>query len=489
MKLRTNRAGFTLVEMLVATALIMFIMLILSEAFVAGLNAFRTLKGIGDMESRIKSAVTPLRDDLRQDHFDGRRRLSDPLFWNQGTPREGFVNVTQGFYPVYSINAITPGLQTVTPLNSSGQNATQWSLSQNTIQWYTWTLLPRTTLANGVTIPGTILLVDATGTPEYVEVLAVTPTTFTANFTANHPNAPITIRVIRQPEGVDADSLLVTRATDHILHLAVKLRGNRQENFFTAHLPWNSPFFPVLLNPGPPPPTVPNPNYTPTTFFDQATDGRFQDQVSSPPITGYKTQWAEIAYFLWPNGTSANGTPLFALYRAEFKVVPDNRYVNGWVYNPPVPPPIASVNGWNPVTGDGYQEMSARSGSTTIGGVTYNTYYFPSPSSLANMRTTALGDSQPDRTFTYFYRAEGRGPFDPSAAEIWSATLIATDVVSFDVQILSPQSGVADFTDIPGGVFDTAMQQPYTINAIKITLRVWDLKTRQTRQVSIIQDM
>ena len=97
---------------------------------------------------------------------------------------------------------------------------------------------------------------------------------------------------------------------------------------------------------------------------------------------------------------------------------------------------------------------------------------------------------QPDRTFSYFYDStQGRGLFNPSSPDIWSATLIATDVVSFDVQILSPQSGTADFTDIPGGVFDTAIQQPYTINAVKITLRVYDLKTRQTRQVSIIQDM
>src|SRR5216683_681677 len=109
MKRRTNRAGFTLVEMLVATALIMFIMLILSEAFSAGLNAFRTLKGIGDMESRLKAAVTPLREDLKGDHFDGRRRLSDPLFWNQGTPREGFVNVTQGFFPAAGTNTVAAG--------------------------------------------------------------------------------------------------------------------------------------------------------------------------------------------------------------------------------------------------------------------------------------------------------------------------------------------------------------------------------------------
>jgi len=77
---------------------------------------------------------------------------------------------------------------------------------------------------------------------------------------------------------------------------------------------------------------------------------------------------------------------------------------------------------------------------------------------------------------------------------MWSATLIATDVVSFDVQILSPQisqaTGIQDLSTVPGGLFDTAYGSPgYTVSAVKITLRVWDLKTHQTRQVTVIQDM
>src|SRR5713226_1887771 len=91
------RGAFTLVEMLVATALVMFIMLVLSEAFVAGLNAFRTLKGIGDMEARLRGVSGILRNDLTLDHFDAGNRLGDPDFWKTGT-REGFVNVTQGFF-------------------------------------------------------------------------------------------------------------------------------------------------------------------------------------------------------------------------------------------------------------------------------------------------------------------------------------------------------------------------------------------------------
>jgi hypothetical protein len=328
-------------------------------------------------------------------------------------------------------------------------------------------------------------------------------------FVNPHP-ANSMVRVLRQLEGLDADGLPVSRATDHILHLAVKLRGNRQENFFTAHLPYYlqvaSPPYPagIITLPSPPyPPNSitnpflpiqqdgsPNQYYTPTTFFDQAADARFQDPLPPPLGTstiGYKTQWAEIAYFLWPNGTSTpNGTPLFALYRAEFKVVPDNRYVNGEVYNrlaanPPGPPPLLAKFGfgtaWNPYpVGDGFNEMSAI--------LAERVYHFINPSGLASNNPRTQG---PDRVFTYFYDSfNGRGFFDPANPEVWSATLIATDVVSFDVQILRP--GDADFVDLQFGIFDT-MFSNYTINAVKITLRVWDLKTHQTRQVTVIQDM
>lgn len=91
-----QRRAFTLVEMLVSMALIIFIMVILTQAFVAGLETFRQLKAIGDMEQRLRSVVAVLRDDLTADHFEGRRRLSDPDFWLLGPPREGFFRIWQG---------------------------------------------------------------------------------------------------------------------------------------------------------------------------------------------------------------------------------------------------------------------------------------------------------------------------------------------------------------------------------------------------------
>ena len=75
---RATRRGFTLVELMVAMALTMFIMVILSEAFATGLDVFSQLKAIGDMEESLRAASTALRNDLAADHFIGKRRLSDP---------------------------------------------------------------------------------------------------------------------------------------------------------------------------------------------------------------------------------------------------------------------------------------------------------------------------------------------------------------------------------------------------------------------------
>jgi hypothetical protein len=91
-----RRQAFTLVEMMVSLTLVLFIMVLLSQAFQAGLESFRLLKGVGDMEERLRSVTTILRRDLAADHFEGRRRISDDSFWTLGPPREGFFRVWHG---------------------------------------------------------------------------------------------------------------------------------------------------------------------------------------------------------------------------------------------------------------------------------------------------------------------------------------------------------------------------------------------------------
>jgi prepilin-type N-terminal cleavage/methylation domain-containing protein len=58
------RRGFTLSELLVAMALIVLIMSILSQAFVAGVETYRHLKGIGDLNEKLRQASIDLRHDV-----------------------------------------------------------------------------------------------------------------------------------------------------------------------------------------------------------------------------------------------------------------------------------------------------------------------------------------------------------------------------------------------------------------------------------------
>jgi type II secretory pathway pseudopilin PulG len=93
---RSKRAAFTLVEMLVSMALILFIMVILSTAFTTGLQVFRQLKGLGDMEEHLRAAVQIMRRDLSAYHFENTRKLSDLLFWDPttgGPPQQGFFRI------------------------------------------------------------------------------------------------------------------------------------------------------------------------------------------------------------------------------------------------------------------------------------------------------------------------------------------------------------------------------------------------------------
>src|SRR5579884_2648247 len=90
-----RRQGFTLVELLVAMALIIFMMAILSGAFQAALGTFRNLKAQGDLAEKLRATAQILQRDLAANHFDGNRRLSDPTFWNNGPPQQGFFRIWQ----------------------------------------------------------------------------------------------------------------------------------------------------------------------------------------------------------------------------------------------------------------------------------------------------------------------------------------------------------------------------------------------------------
>ena len=99
---RRQRSGFTITELLVAMSLIIFMMAIFAEAFHVGTDTFHQLKGLGDLQEKLRGATTLLRRDLRADHFDEARgnRLSDQDLTVQGPPSHGFFRIWQGSAPV-----------------------------------------------------------------------------------------------------------------------------------------------------------------------------------------------------------------------------------------------------------------------------------------------------------------------------------------------------------------------------------------------------
>jgi type II secretory pathway pseudopilin PulG len=425
-----RRSGFTITEMLVSVALIVFVMVILTEAFQKGLEGISKLKAIGDMEQRLRTAATVLRRDLFADHFEGSKRLSDPHFWREGPPREGFFRIWQGSAP----SAVA-------------------------------------------------------GSPYFLE-------------------------------GTDGDNIPSFRATNHLLHFAIKLRGNNRQDFLSARVPGQpavSPLRLALVQP----------------------DSRYLDPIPTPapPWVLYNSQWAEVAYFLRPTGVSAGTTPLFALYRRQLLAVPDNSL--NWTG------PVPAAEAPN------YLEISGKPFGAAL--------HFNSPADLTvpqrrfGLLATADGGlpSRPDASYPIFgdpAGAAGEPPSQVTTPTLQGADLLLTNVLSFQVRILPAISGDAilpfndDFVDLhsldalrlPGSgnplfsdpntrrVYDTWSSvrddlfdySPWStggtaksiplyqlrrtpaspigelrILALQITLRVWDAKTGQARQITIVQDM
>src|SRR5206468_474075 len=80
-----------------------------------GLETFSGLKAVGDLQEELRSAIILLRADLSMDHFEGKRRLSDPAANLMSEKiREGFFVIGQG-YPPNASTAIKEGTEDSIP--------------------------------------------------------------------------------------------------------------------------------------------------------------------------------------------------------------------------------------------------------------------------------------------------------------------------------------------------------------------------------------
>ncbi|HSQ54337.1 MAG TPA: prepilin-type N-terminal cleavage/methylation domain-containing protein, partial [Gemmata sp.] len=93
-----TRRGFTLVEMMVAMAISLGIMLILAEAFKSALDFVRIANANAQLMNQLSGAGNMLEHDLLAEHFlsepgkpNGGVKLSDQ--WLNTTPKGGFFHI------------------------------------------------------------------------------------------------------------------------------------------------------------------------------------------------------------------------------------------------------------------------------------------------------------------------------------------------------------------------------------------------------------
>jgi prepilin-type N-terminal cleavage/methylation domain-containing protein len=426
-----RRSGFTLVEVLVSMALILFIMSILAGAFGAASQAVSDLKAAGDMAEKLRAASNVIKHDLGQDHFtdsnQGSPRLSDPNFWDRldttKTPPPG----PYGFFRIYQ----------------TGQ-ATQ--------------------------------------------------------------------------EGVDLDTLPSFIQTNTSLHYTIAQHGTRRSDFLSAVVAGGSSLLQPSSGGGP----------------YQNLDNFYQDPVPAGASGVFSSQFAEVELFLGLTGDSTDGStgsgplPLYALYRRQQLAVPKS-----WTQTTAI--------STSPAPGEaGFDYEMSMSNSKM-------------PSGAIGLNFNTMQDlSMPGKRFNCTGNAAGTlpaPPMPPYPPIGNAADLLLNDVVSFDVRILAGSvnatTGVvttdSDFRDIaasqiqsfntgsnpaypqgnapyifdtwsnlvdsgnpgnnnytnwntPGAatsipVFQDANRNRIIIKAIQISLRVWDFKTKKTRQVTIVQQM
>ena len=97
-----KRQAFTLVEMMVSMALVIFIMVLLSQAFVASMQSFRLLKGVGDLKNTRLVEESGIEDYLA----DRYAIVGNPEECLETLQRLGHLGVTKIWLNIYTEDKI-----------------------------------------------------------------------------------------------------------------------------------------------------------------------------------------------------------------------------------------------------------------------------------------------------------------------------------------------------------------------------------------------
>ena len=424
-QIRIRKKGFTLVELLVSMAIIIFMLSIMSQAFVIATTCMSGLKGVGELLDKGRPVLAVLQKDLSAYHFDGYKRLSDADFWDNGPPRQGYFQIYEG------------------------------------------------------------------GATSY--------------------------------EGTTTDGVTYQRsgsAADHRLAFTSRLSGKNPEDFYVTGFEQYNPISDYsslvsLFNSG-------------GTLQASKNSQRYD---FNPGVL--HSQWAEISYFTRTNNRNANGTPLMDLYRQQRAILPSNFEANGLAISDTMStPPYPANTSKMPY----YENFSCKSNAGKI--------YFNSPSDLtmpnyrmlsgvlntlyansdllitdvisfdvrilpdSSLNDFSLISSLPYNFYRYNQKLNTQTP--PCIFDTWTTGNDGTqyDIGNFNTGVWQPTAWDSNKTNYPpmgtdvnpatlipiwnhnrsgmaGNIFTPS--KGLRINAIQVSIRIWDEKSQKAREFKIIQ--
>ena len=413
---RTRRPGFTLIEVLVAAGLCMLIMVVMTQAFAAGIDTFSVLKSTGELQERLAVAGNVLQSDLAATHLEN--RVGEPT----------------------RVSGIR---------------------------------------FDKINVPG----FEQTAHPPYRGFFRI-------------QQEGISMLEGNDPDGIPSSRAGGLAGNGHILHMAVKLPGTRQDRAFTANLPAANP-----------------------TLFASSL-------INLEPLNlKYCSQWAEVAYFLNPTSTgttAAGGTPLYSLHR-RIRVLTASDDTNiSWFGNQAISPGMSC-----------YQATTATATTPPLLVAQQKLLNGPGNITVPDFR---LGGKTGIRS------AAGIDDFAALTAQSSGDDILLSNVISFEIKAnwdtisgLPPVAAPTDdppFYDLPVGLqgrtFDTWSDRPNAtrpfnyngwntpmiqnpaapappamipnpdyrpvplqirLKAIQIKLRIYDPKNKLARQITLIQDL
>jgi hypothetical protein len=447
-----RRPAFTLVEMMVATALIIFMMYILASAFEKALGSFRVLKTAGDMQEKLRSAATILRQDLSMPHFDDSRQFIGGRY-------------------------------------VSSQRLDMGSLSP-----------PGSNVWSPPTLGYFRIIQDGIGQPDGLD-----------------PDDPTLVHR-RSP--------LPSDPYGHLLQFTVKSEGIRRDQLFSVDTQdlGAAPTGDGLLHQF----SYPINNRRVTTAVVTTTPAIPPDAPSSL----FTTVWAEMSYFVKPNGQTTDGSvPLYNLYRRQKLLITQPPTVPPLPLYPGSVPKYLDISGWN-TSFNGADAITApmrrfgvrgnsRSGLYFDGGLPRYQDELPAGSSANYPQTSSdlLLTNVLDFAIKVMWEPSTAAPqmpmptnnpdfpFDLLPVGRNSASGFSNQVRIFDTWSQWPgqNSRASDPDNYVGpdpakpfwnmGYQSGTTPIPKTIplkirvRAIQIELRIWDAKSQTTRQSTIIQDL